>query len=115
MEDASLAERIAEAFRRLGFFVGQRDIDEPNSVVKLLRDTGVMGAVEMAFIDRERRYYVIDLSVRGCRSRCSYDNKCRGEEGCLEECINNCMSELRAKVVEALERYARRVSGRGAG
>lgn len=108
-EKRNLAERIALAFRELGFFLFQSELDPVEEVADILRRAHVSHVVSMTRIDTRNSLYIVEVLDRGCRRKCSYEGGCGNDKKCLSECVERCMSELRKRVTEALERVARQL------
>lgn len=108
-EERSLAERIALAFRELGFFLFQSELDRVEDVADVLRRARVSHIVSMSRIDARNSLYIVEVLDRGCRRKCSYEGGCGNDKKCLSDCVEQCTSELRKRVTEALERVARQL------
>jgi len=111
MEGESLAARMAAAFKRLGFFLFDRELDPIEEVFALLRGAGVEHIVEVHSVARNSTIYIVEIKESGCRRTCSYERGCGKDKTCLERCIEGCLSELRRKVAEALRGNDRRNRG----
>ncbi len=108
-----MAARLAEAIRRTGFFVFEKDLDPVEEVMEAVRRAGLAQVLNLVMVDRRNGIYVLELNDRGCRRSCAYEGGCGNDKTCLEECVARCLEELRKKAVEALERIAGRAAGAG--
>ncbi|ABM81100.1 hypothetical protein [Hyperthermus butylicus] len=112
MEMAELSRRIASAFKQLGGFIYQRDLDPPELVARIIRESGVGLVVLNTVVDTRLGIYVLTVNDRGCRSECSYSSGCDlDDRQCIENCVEECRKKLIERIVEALERYAAKRRG----
>jgi|GEM_PF-3421642 len=104
----SLAQRMALAFEKLGFFIFDKELDEAGEVFSVLRRAGIEHAVDVRPVARGTEIYIVEPKERGCRRLCHYERGCGGDKECLESCLAECLAELRRKLAEALRRDAGR-------
>jgi hypothetical protein len=110
-----VAQRISEAFRRFGGFIYQRELDSPEIIGKVIRESGIGLLVQNKLLDSQRGIYALTPNDRGCRTECIYGGPCEpSDRKCLEKCMEECRSRLIQRIVEALEKYAKR-AGKHAG
>ncbi len=108
-QNRQLAYRIATSIRELGFFIGQQDLDDVQRVISVLNEAGIARHVLLKYIDKQRKYYAIDINDRSCRVKCTYESSCsRDDSKCIQDCVENCLTTLRQKIVEVLLDYASR-------
>ena len=104
---------MAAALRELGFYIGQRGLDDPSHVMEVLRGAKLSQVFRVEYIDRRHGLYVVLLDKRGCRNKCMYESECRSrDEECINRCTEECAARLLDKAAEALMKYAARLSGR---
>ncbi len=113
-ELAKLARRIARAFREFGGFIYQKELDSPEAVGRVVRESGVgLLVINKVLSTGENAVYALILNDKGCRTECVYGGPCSAEDkACIEKCVEECKARLRDRVVEALEKYAERVEKR---
>jgi len=108
-QSKQLAYRIATSIRELGFFIGQQDLDDVQRVISVLNAAGVARQVLLKYLDKQRKYYTIDINERPCKVKCTYESGCsRDDDKCIQDCIETCLTTLRQKIVEVLLNYASR-------
>ncbi len=105
-----LLTRIAEAIEHYGVFIFQQELDDPNSILALLRQAGVSILVDIKKLSHS--IYVVLPNEKPCHTTCRYD-KCstveeNKQEECIRECLAECIKELKTKLVEVLRTHARR-------
>lgn len=106
-----LIERMVKALSsNLRAFIYQRGVDNPNLVLKVIRESGIQGIVDIRTISSKHGLYVVLINDAVCKAECKY-NVCKGSEN--EECVDKCMEECRGKiiasVIERLNKYASRL------
>lgn len=107
-----LAERMIKAFSsNLRAFIYQRGIDDPNAVLRVIRESGIQAVVDVRTISSEHGLYAVLINDAVCRAECRY-NICRGgeDEGCMSKCMEECMQKIVANVMERLNTYVSRLS-----
>ncbi len=107
MTDSELAQRMAKAFRELGFFVFQRELDSPTVVFKLLRELELTPLLNTHNLPQG--IYVLTINLRPCQIECRL-KRCKeaeNREKCIEDCVGKCKEELATKIAEVLESHAR--------
>ena len=109
-----LAERMVKAFSsNLRAFIYQRGVDDPNAVLKIIRESGVQGIVDIRTISSRHGLYAVLINDTVCRAECRY-NVCKGsgDEDCMDRCMRECRDKIVASVIERLNKYASRLSRR---
>jgi len=96
----SLAHRIATAFKNFKAFVFQSDIDDRNTVMRLINSTGLSHLLEIKPLDTRYTIYIIYPREKPCRRKCIYDEKLTGID--LNRCIDRCIHDLIEKLAQRL-------------
>ncbi len=110
MEASELSHRIALAFKSFKAFVFQKGLDEPSTVLKLLREAGIQHLVNVHNLPEG--IYVVTINMRPCQVECKL-KVCKGFEGdekakCLDECIRSCEKRVLEQIVERLTSLSKR-------
>jgi len=112
-ELAEVALRISKAFRKFGGFVYQRELDPPELIGRVVRESGIGLLVVNKLLDAGKGVYALIPNDKGCRTECTYGGPCdAADRKCIERCVEECRSKIVQRIVEALEKYAERVGGR---
>lgn len=108
-EYRELASRIATSIKELGFFIGQQDLDDVQKVISVLNAANVAAYIVLKHLDKQRKFYALDINDKACRTKCLYESSCpRDNQECIQKCIEECIVSLRRKIAEVLEDYASR-------
>jgi hypothetical protein len=113
-ELAEVALRMARAFRKFEGFVYQRELDPPELIGRVVRESGIGLLVLNKLLDGRKGVYALIPNDKGCRTECTYGGPCDpSDKKCVEKCVEECRVKIVRRIVEALEKYAERVRRRG--
>jgi hypothetical protein len=110
LKEAEIARRMARAFREFEGFIYQREIDPPELVGKVVRESGIALLIVNKVLDARKGLYALIVNDKGCKTECVYGGPCSNDDKeCIEKCVDECRKKIVTRVAEALEKYAEKV------
>ena len=105
--EAEIVRRLLSAFKYYGFFVVQSELDDISSIYNVLNRSGIAKLVKSVSVGKG--FVLISVNRGICGLTCR--DKCReaGNE-CYRLCEEECLKELRVRVVNMLEKHLEKLS-----